>query len=172
MKSHKIRKALCCGSTVSERFQQEDSTSIFLFAGIKKLKRHSAAAPETSPGLEEAILGFTCLNNTHYPDPTPRDLSPHSCTGCILVHHFAQVGYATCDNARNNGAMLIEFACLIKAATSLIWNPIERCIGCLAHVINIATQKLISAYSKSPHFNAHEPNSMNGFTKRFVLPHP
>jgi hypothetical protein len=30
---------------------------------------------------------------------------------------------------------------------------------CLAHVINIATQKLISAYSKSPHFNAHTPTA-------------
>ncbi|KAJ7938586.1 hypothetical protein B0H13DRAFT_1851535 [Mycena leptocephala] len=71
-----------------------------------------------------------------------------------------RVGYATCDNARNNGAMLIELARLIKDATSLIWNPIERRIGCLAHVINIATHKLISAYSKSPHFNAREPNSL------------
>ncbi|KAJ7851918.1 hypothetical protein B0H14DRAFT_2581151 [Mycena olivaceomarginata] len=78
----------------------------------------------------------------------------------LLVHHFAQDGYATCDNARNNGAMLIEFARLIKAATSLIWNPIERLIGCLAHVIDIATQKLLSAYSKSPHLNAREPNSL------------
>jgi hypothetical protein len=45
MKSHKIRKALCCSRTVSERFRQADSTSILLFAGVKKLKGHSAAAP-------------------------------------------------------------------------------------------------------------------------------
>lgn len=71
--------------------------------------------------------------------------------------------------------MLVEFARLIKLKTGLIWNPVERRIGyvcaplvstltkhfrrCLAHIINIATQKLISAYSKAPHFNAHEPTA-------------
>ncbi|KAJ6621990.1 hypothetical protein B0H10DRAFT_1945015 [Mycena sp. CBHHK59/15] len=55
--------------------------------------------------------------------------------------------------------MLVEFARLIELATKRVWDPIEHCIGCLAHVINIATQKLISAYSKSLHYNAHEPTS-------------
>ncbi|KAJ6607651.1 ribonuclease H-like domain-containing protein [Mycena sp. CBHHK59/15] len=53
--------------------------------------------------------------------------------------------------------MLVEFGRLVKAATGRVWDPVEWRIGCLAHVINIVTQKLISAYSKSPHFNAHEP---------------
>ncbi|KAJ7917073.1 hypothetical protein B0H13DRAFT_1870602 [Mycena leptocephala] len=55
--------------------------------------------------------------------------------------------------------MLVEFSRLIKLKTGLVWNPVERRIGCLAHIINIATQKLISAYSKSPHFDAREPTA-------------
>jgi hypothetical protein len=68
--------------------------------------------------------------------------------------------------------MLAEFAHLIKTGTGLIWDPIEQRIGYVhalvvlplpklyrTHVINIATQKLISAYSKSPHFNVREPTS-------------
>ena len=31
--------------------------------------------------------------------------------------------------------------------------------SCLAHVINLATQKLISTYSKSPHFNPKNPDA-------------
>jgi hypothetical protein len=31
--------------------------------------------------------------------------------------------------------------------------------SCLAHVINLATQQLISSYSKSPHFDPHKPNA-------------
>lgn len=31
--------------------------------------------------------------------------------------------------------------------------------SCLAPVINIATQKLISGYSKSLHYNPHEPHT-------------
>ncbi|KAJ7884063.1 hypothetical protein B0H13DRAFT_1890132 [Mycena leptocephala] len=81
-----------------------------------------------------------------------------SYAGFTLIY-VVKVGYATGDNAANNGTMLAEFAHFIKAATGLIWNPIERRIGCLAHVINIATQKLISAYSKSPHFIAREPTA-------------
>ncbi|KAJ7686150.1 hypothetical protein B0H14DRAFT_2654459 [Mycena olivaceomarginata] len=30
---------------------------------------------------------------------------------------------------------------------------------CLAHVINLATQKLISTYSKASHFNIHDSNA-------------
>ncbi|KAJ7909869.1 hypothetical protein B0H13DRAFT_621635 [Mycena leptocephala] len=75
---------------------------------------------------------------------------------CLMLIHFPKVRYATCDNAANNGTMLVEFVRLIKKETGPVWNPVERRIGCLAHVINVATQKLISEYSRSPHFNAHE----------------
>ncbi|KAJ7247480.1 hypothetical protein C8J57DRAFT_1240809 [Mycena rebaudengoi] len=69
------------------------------------------------------------------------------------------IGHVTSDNAKNNGTMLLEFARLIKLVTKRVWDPVERHIGCLAHVINIATQKLISAYSKSIHFNPYEPTA-------------
>ncbi|KAJ7730047.1 hypothetical protein B0H14DRAFT_2640304 [Mycena olivaceomarginata] len=39
------------------------------------------------------------------------------------------------------------------------WDPTERRINCLAHVINLATQKLISTYSKASHFNIHDSNA-------------
>lgn len=32
----------------------------------------------------------------------------------------------TCDNAKNNGTMLVEFARQIKKATGNIWNSTER----------------------------------------------
>jgi len=31
--------------------------------------------------------------------------------------------------------------------------------SCLAHVINLATQTLISSYSKAPHYSPHDPKS-------------
>jgi len=31
--------------------------------------------------------------------------------------------------------------------------------SCLAHVINLATQTFISAYSKAPHYSPHDPKS-------------
>jgi hypothetical protein len=31
--------------------------------------------------------------------------------------------------------------------------------SCLAHVINLATQQLLSSYSKSPHFDPDKPNA-------------
>jgi hypothetical protein len=31
--------------------------------------------------------------------------------------------------------------------------------SCLAHVINLATQMLISTYSKTPHYNPKQPNA-------------
>jgi hypothetical protein len=34
-----------------------------------------------------------------------------------------------------------------------------QCYSCLAHVINLATQALISTYSKSPHFDPKNPDA-------------
>jgi hypothetical protein len=31
--------------------------------------------------------------------------------------------------------------------------------SCLAHVINLATQMLISSYSKAPHFDPNQPDA-------------
>ncbi|KAJ7795540.1 hypothetical protein B0H14DRAFT_2620834 [Mycena olivaceomarginata] len=52
-----------------------------------------------------------------------------------------RLGYVTCDNASNNGTMLVELARLLLAATGQVWDPIERRIN------------------KSPHFSAHDPDA-------------
>ncbi|KAJ7731335.1 hypothetical protein DFH07DRAFT_992045 [Mycena maculata] len=54
---------------------------------------------------------------------------------------FMRVGYVTCNNATNNGTMLIKFARQFKLATKQQWDPIERHIN------------------QSPHFNSHEPTA-------------
>jgi hypothetical protein len=36
------------------------------------------------------------------------------------------LGYVTCDNATNNGTMLVELARLLLAATGQVWDPIEH----------------------------------------------
>lgn len=88
-----------------------------------------------------------------------------------------QVGHVTCDNASNNGTMLEEFARLIEHETGKPFDPINRrikCVlcfailltdlislrSCMAHVINLATQAVIATYSKAPHFNPHDPDSV------------
>ncbi|KAJ7842092.1 hypothetical protein B0H14DRAFT_2781599, partial [Mycena olivaceomarginata] len=55
--------------------------------------------------------------------------------------------------------MLDEFARVLLRESNTKWDPTERRINCLAHVINLATQKLISTYSKASHFNTHDPNT-------------
>jgi len=88
-----------------------------------------------------------------------------------------KVGHVTCDNASNNRTMMTEFAVWLKVATGKEYDSKKRklkCVGstcprtwwswlltnnsCLAHVINLATQMLISTYSKSPHFDPKHPD--------------
>ncbi|KAJ7281263.1 hypothetical protein C8J57DRAFT_1558720 [Mycena rebaudengoi] len=76
--------------------------------------------------LQEAILGFTHLNNAHHGE-------------------------------RLAGTLFKIANRQILRATGAKWDPIERRINCLAHIINLATQTLISVYSKSPHFKCHDP---------------
>ncbi len=86
-----------------------------------------------------------------------------------------KVGHVTCDNASNNGTMMKEFAVKLKTTTGKTYNWKKRkikCVdsqsyhsqlltknSCLAHVINLATQMLISTYSKSLHFNPKQPDA-------------
>ncbi|KAJ7794391.1 hypothetical protein B0H14DRAFT_3557446 [Mycena olivaceomarginata] len=58
-----------------------------------------------------------------------------------IIKRLNLEGRVTCDNATNNGTMLVELARLLLAATNRVWDPIE-------HRIN-----------KSPHFNPHDPNA-------------
>jgi hypothetical protein len=71
--------------------------------------------------------------------------------------------------------MMAELAAKLKAATGKKYNWRKRKIkyvfpnvqfrlfitihSCLAHVINLATQALISAYSQSPHFDPKNPEA-------------
>jgi hypothetical protein len=71
--------------------------------------------------------------------------------------------------------MLKEFAAWLKGAMGKKYDWRKRkikCVGpqtyqsqfltknsCLAHVINLATQMLISTYSQSPHFDPKQPNA-------------
>lgn len=71
--------------------------------------------------------------------------------------------------------MMKEFAAQLKTATGRKYNWRKRKIkyasppayrvqiltnnSCLAHVINLATQMLISTYSSSPHFDPKQPDA-------------
>ena len=86
-----------------------------------------------------------------------------------------KVGHITCDNASNNLTMMNKLAMWLKNSTGKIyyWRKQKikfvcslTCVfqllmndSCLAHVINLATQLLISTYSKSPHFDPTHPNA-------------
>ena len=86
-----------------------------------------------------------------------------------------KVGHITCNNASNNSTMMNELAMRLKNSTGEIyyWRKQKikfvrslTCVfqllmtdSCLAHVINLATQLLISTYSKSPHFDPKHPNA-------------
>jgi hypothetical protein len=94
----------------------------------------------------------------------------------VIIHGFTmKVGHVTCDNASNNRTMMRELAARLRATTKkeYIWE--KRKIksvcsrsrsyqlltksSCLAHVVNLATQMLISTYSKSPHFDPKKPDA-------------
>ncbi|KAJ7760272.1 hypothetical protein DFH07DRAFT_771902 [Mycena maculata] len=71
--------------------------------------------------------------------PKSQNLALFKIVQRVGIEH--RVGYVTCDNATNNGTMLIEFAHQFKLATKQRWDPIERRIN------------------QSPHFNSHEPTA-------------
>ena len=89
----------------------------------------------------------------------------------------SKIGHVTCDNASNNSTMMEEFAARLMASTGKRYKWRKRKIksvlnvftglfplftsscSCLAHVINLATQALIAAYSKSPHFDPKNPEA-------------
>ncbi|KAN0113570.1 hypothetical protein V8E52_007634 [Russula decolorans] len=55
--------------------------------------------------------------------------------------------------------MLKEFAKHVRAETGWIFNLETDRIRCLAHIINLATQALISTHSKSKHYDPAEPDA-------------
>ncbi|KAL1939290.1 hypothetical protein VTO73DRAFT_10093 [Trametes versicolor] len=66
-----------------------------------------------------------------------------------------QVGYIICDNAKNNGTMLAHFAQCMEEATGMLYDEIDQYVQSLPHIINLATQAVLDAYSKTPHYDPH-----------------
>ncbi|KAF8234650.1 hypothetical protein L208DRAFT_1260824 [Tricholoma matsutake] len=64
-----------------------------------------------------------------------------------------------CDNAMNNNTMLVEFAKHILAHNGKVFDLKQHRIQCLGHIINLATQALITMYSKSKHYNPADPDA-------------
>ncbi|PSR75311.1 hypothetical protein PHLCEN_2v9174 [Hermanssonia centrifuga] len=114
--------------------------------------------------LRSALIGFTQLNNAHNGPRLGQALFK-------IVDRLGiadKIGHVTCDNAKNNGTMLKEFAFRLEQKTGKPFDYIWRRVNCLAHIINLAAQALITAYSKSPHYDpsnpdAHLPFSETGF---------
>jgi hypothetical protein len=95
----------------------------------------------------------------------------------LYLSSAVKVGHITCDNASNNSTMMKELAARLKTSTGKTYDWKKRKIkfvgslthslqlltnntgSCLAHVINLATQMLISTYSKSPHFDPNQPDA-------------
>lgn len=138
--------------------------------------------------LKSALIGFTWLNNAHNGKRLGQALfkvikrmgiehkvsiSYHRHPAPLNVH--PKVGHVTCDNASNNSTMMKELAARLKITMSKEYHWKKRKIksvssqtslfqlltadSCLAHVINLATQMLISTYSKSPYFDPKEPDA-------------
>jgi hypothetical protein len=139
--------------------------------------------------LKSALIGFTRLNNAHNGERLGQALfkvikrvgiEKHVSVfylidvPCRLLFTI-KVGHIMCDNASNNSTMMKELAVRLKNSTGKKYDWKKRKIkfvgslayafqllmnnSCLAHVINLATQMLISTYSKSPHFDPKEPNA-------------
>ena len=101
---------------------------------------------------------------------------------CVYTHFryinlHSQVGWITCDNASINITMLEAFAKRLNTSDAQkgckCWDNKTRHIryssfpcmatcywivsSCLAHIINLATQAVLSTYSKTKFFNPEEP---------------
>jgi hypothetical protein len=87
----------------------------------------------------------------------------------------SKIGHITCNNASNNNTMMKEFARCYKGQTGQNYDVKKRhiryaCIPpcdqylrkqkyrCLAHIINLATQALISTRSKAKYYDPHNIN--------------
>ncbi|KAF7342966.1 putative AC transposase [Mycena venus] len=113
---------------------------------------------EVSPGVwesQEALIGFTRLNSAHNGVRLGQAL--YKIVSRLGIQK--RVGYLTTDSAANNSTAAVEFAAQLLQRDGVVWDPEERHLPCMAHIINLATQTLISTYSKSPHFDPKDPES-------------
>lgn len=111
---------------------------------------------ERTPGewkLENALLGFTLMNTAH--DGVRLGRALYQVVKRVGIAH--KVGWITCDNASNNDTMLRHFATRLnrrrRRQNQKEWSEKHNHIRCLAHIINLATQALLSAYSKAKHYD-------------------
>ncbi|KIJ41258.1 hypothetical protein M422DRAFT_108576, partial [Sphaerobolus stellatus SS14] len=65
----------------------------------------------------------------------------------------------TSDNASNNTTMMKELARLIEKHTGKEFEWQDRWIRCLAHVINLATQAIIKAFSSAKYYDPYNPDA-------------
>ncbi|KAF8234577.1 hypothetical protein L208DRAFT_1218009, partial [Tricholoma matsutake] len=63
------------------------------------------------------------------------------------------------DNATNNNTMLVEFAKHILMHDGKVFDLKQHHIQCLAHIINLVMQALITTHSKSKHYNPANPDT-------------
>jgi hypothetical protein len=74
-----------------------------------------------------------------------------------------QIGWITCDNASNNSTMLEDFEECINNHFShrnmKKWDCHSHYVRALAHVVNLATQAVIKAYSKWSHYDTQKPEA-------------
>ncbi|KAG6914574.1 hypothetical protein DXG01_016566 [Tephrocybe rancida] len=75
------------------------------------------------------------------------------------VLHTRLVGQlATMPNASNNETMIVHFSRHIEKLTKKPFDHHQCCVRYLAHIVNLATQALISTHSKSKVYNPMKPN--------------
>lgn len=100
----------------------------------------------------------------------------HICSqSCKLT--YVQIGHVTCNNAANMDIMMTEFMehtvsskqlanhLMVNSAgcSKCCYIPIvchtQSSFRCLAHIVNLAMQALLSTYSKLKAYNPKEPNT-------------
>ena len=54
--------------------------------------------------------------------------------------------------------MMQELAHLIESATSQAFDAKKCCLRCMAHIINLTTQAVLTTHSKSHHYDPAAPN--------------
>ncbi|KAF5340659.1 hypothetical protein D9611_007287 [Ephemerocybe angulata] len=105
--------------------------------------------------LESALVGFTVMNTAH--DGVRLGKALYNIVKRLGVAH--KVGWITCDNASNNTTMLQQFAIHLNRRRARDhpnlkpWDYEASHIRCLAHIINLATQAVLTTYSKTEHYD-------------------
>ncbi|KAL1949584.1 hypothetical protein VTO73DRAFT_8465 [Trametes versicolor] len=112
---------------------------------------------EKVPGewkLETALFGFVRLNYAHTGKKLGEAL--YKVVARLKIEH--KIGYITCDNATNNDTMMDHFASHVESNTTRSYSGRGHRVRCLAHIVNLATQALITTYSRSKPYDPQNPD--------------